>query len=206
MSQTFANILSPEQQKLLNMFGKEDIGVLVGGTALALQLGHRKSYDLDFATEHEVTEIKVAQIQKLLSAYAIEQRLQTATQYTAVAGEVKITLFQDTAEFLHPSIVFGHAQLASIQDIFSTKLFILGKRATWRDYCDIAVCLDQKKVEFTQGVKEAMERYHVVERWILEPMTYFADLEVSPIEWIGKQYTVQEIQHILVDAVSGCTS
>jgi len=76
----------------------------------------------------------------------------------------------------------------------------LGRRATWRDYCDIAVCLDQHKTTLAQGISEAVKRYNVAERWILEPLTYFEDLEMSPIQWISNEYTEDEIKKILKNA------
>lgn len=195
-------VLSSEQAKLLQKLGQLKIGVLVGGTALALQLGHRKSYDLDFLTHSSVDNHTVTKIQQAISEYQLSQRLQSDTQYTAFADEIKITLFQDTAPLLHPTLEYLGAQIAAVPDIFATKLYILGRRATWRDYCDIAVCLDQGFTKLDRGIAEAVQRYQVAERWILEPLTYFADVEMMPVEWIGKSYTTEQIKNILIQASS----
>lgn len=199
MSQLFPKSISQRQQELLQLLGSIEIGTLVGGTALALQLGHRMSYDLDFVT-NVFEQSDVDKLKQSLNTYQLQQHLLSDTQYTAFANDVKITLFEDTAPFLHPIVDFNGARLASYQDIFSTKLYILGRRATWRDYCDIAVILDQHKITLSQGINEAMQRYQVAERWILEPLTYFGDLEMLPIEWIEKEYSEDEIKHILQEA------
>ena len=52
MSQLFLESISPEQFQLLNEISSIEVGLLVGGTALSLQIGHRRSYDLDFMTKH----------------------------------------------------------------------------------------------------------------------------------------------------------
>ena len=120
------------------------VGMSVGETELALQLGHRKSYGLDFVTQ-QFSPKMVQKIKVAVGSCQIQQLLLSDTQYTAFAEGVKITLFEDSSTLLHPLVVHEHVTLVSYEDIFSTKLFILGKRATWRDYCDIAVCLNQKK-------------------------------------------------------------
>lgn len=199
MSQLFLESISDDQFKLLQLLGKLKVGTLVGGTALALQLGHRRSYDLDFVT-NSFKNSDVDLIKKSMNLYNLQQQLLSDTQYTIFANDIKITLFQDSAPLLYPLVNLEDAQLASPQDIFSTKLYILGRRATWRDYCDIAVTLDQQKISLSQGINEAVSRYQVTERWILEPLTYFEDIEMLPIEWIGREYFEDEIKHILQDA------
>lgn len=195
-------VLSSEQEKLLQKLGQLQIGVLVWGAALALQIGHRKSYDLDFLTHSAVDNQTVTKIQQALGDYQLSQRLQSDTQYTAFADEIKITLFQDSAPLLHPTLDYLDTKIVAVPDIFATKLYILGRRATWRDYCDIAVCLDQGFANLDQGIAEAVQRYQVAERWILEPLTYFADVEMMPVEWTGKSYTTEQIKNILIQASS----
>lgn len=199
MSQLFLESVSEEQLHLLRLIDSLDVGTLVGGTALSLQIGHRKSYDLDFVTD-TFTHQKVAKIQSHLGHYQLKQLLLNDTQYTAYVQDVKITLFLDTAPFLHGFYKSDGFRLVSAQDIFSTKLFILGKRATWRDYCDIAILIEKEKFSLKQGITEATQRYSVAERWVLEPLTYFNDVEMLPVEWIGKQYSEDEIQAILRNA------
>jgi hypothetical protein len=47
----FWGTVSPEMRKVMTIFGRSEIGArfyLAGGTALAIQLGHRRSFDLDY--------------------------------------------------------------------------------------------------------------------------------------------------------------
>src|SRR5215216_1548855 len=51
MSDLYWNTIAPDMRLVMNGFGKSEIGshfYLAGGTALALQIGHRTSVDLDF--------------------------------------------------------------------------------------------------------------------------------------------------------------
>jgi len=202
MSHLNENTISAKQKELLFLLANTKLGKLTGGTALALQVGHRLSYDLDFVTDKKITPLSTDIFKKKLKSYKLTQLLETDTQYTVFADDIKITLFQDSIQTIHDSVFFENAELVSIQDIFTTKLYILGRRATWRDYCDIAVCLDQKLVTLKKGITEATQRYSVAERWILEPMTYFDDIEMMPVKWVKKGYSEQQIKKILQTAVN----
>jgi len=201
MSDLHYNTISEDQKQLLQELSSLDFGNLVGGTGLSLQIGHRKSFDLDYVVQTKLTELQLFKIKKELSRHTLSQRLLSDTQYTAFADAVKVTFFQDVAEFLHPIVTLDSTRLVSPKDIFSTKLFVMGKRATWRDYVDVAVCLDQNIQTLEQGIKEAVQRYQVAERWILDPLTYFDDLEMTPIDWIGTSYSDDEIKSILKRSV-----
>ncbi|MBT3250087.1 MAG: nucleotidyl transferase AbiEii/AbiGii toxin family protein [Candidatus Pacebacteria bacterium] len=202
MSHFSENTISDKQKELLLLLADTKLGKLTGGTALALQIGHRLSYDLDFVTDKKITSLNTSILKKKLKSYNLTQLLETDTQYTAFADDIKITLFQDPIPTTHNSVFFKNAELVSIQDIFATKLYILGKRATWRDYCDIAICLDQEIVTLKEGINEATQRYSIAERWILEPMIYFDDIEMMPVEWIKKEYSEKQIKEILQTAVN----
>ncbi len=64
MSKLYFEILNSKQQKVfafLKEFSK--LGVLGGGTALALQLKHRKSYDFDIFMAKSITKDLLSKIQ-----------------------------------------------------------------------------------------------------------------------------------------------
>ncbi len=201
MSDLHSESISVAQRELLEKLGCLNEGVLVGGTALSLQIGHRKSYDLDFVRIEEITDNLLKKIKSIAGSAQLVQRLSSPTQYTAFIDDVKITFFQDEAAFLHEEKQYPQFALADVKDIFSSKLYVMGKRATWRDYVDVAVCLDQGLCSLSQGIKEAVLRYQVNERWILDPLTYFDDLEMTPVEWLRKEYSDQKIKEILVSKV-----
>ncbi|PIX82005.1 MAG: hypothetical protein COZ34_00320 [Candidatus Pacebacteria bacterium CG_4_10_14_3_um_filter_34_15] len=193
--------VSSAQRDLLERLGRLEFGTLVGGTALALQIGHRRSYDLDFVTKEAISDEMMRRIKSEVSEYNLSQRLFSPTQFTAFVGNVKITYFQDIASLLHPVHKLGMFNLASIGDIFSSKLYIMGRRATWRDYVDVAVCLDQGACSLEKRLPEATTRYQVSSRWILDPLSYFDDLELTPIEWGEKEYSDDQIKQIITKNV-----
>ena len=169
---------------------------------MSLQIGHRKSYDLDFVTTEAITESLIDTFLSTLSPKNLLQRLLSDTQYAAVIDGIKVTIFQDKASFLYETISFNESKIASIKDIFSTKLFVLGKRNAWRDYVDIASCIKYKEVILKEGIRDAVERYKITQKWILEPLVYFDDVDIVPVQWAGKEMSVEEIKNILTTSVA----
>lgn len=201
MSQWYLETVTPVHLGILKKTAQFSDLILVGGTALALQIGHRKSYDLDFSSSHTVTASFIDTFLSAISPKELQQRLFSDTQYTAFVDGIKVTVFQDTAPLLHETSVLEASKLASIADIFSTKLFLLGKRNAWRDHVDIACCLTNNLVTLKQGIKEAIQRYKVTEKWILEPLVYFDDIDMVPVEWVGQELSEDAIKTILIAEV-----
>jgi hypothetical protein len=201
MSQWHLETVTPAHLNILQEIVQFPDLILVGGTALALQIGHRKSYDLDWVIRENVTTELIDRFLKAISPKGLQQRLLSDTQYTAFADGIKVTIFQDGSPFLYETRIFEGAKLASIADIFSTKLYILGRRNAWRDYVDIACCLKNNLVDLKQGIHEAMQRYKVTQKWILEPLVYFDDIEMVPVEWVSQGMSEDEVKNILTTEV-----
>ncbi|MDR1784128.1 MAG: nucleotidyl transferase AbiEii/AbiGii toxin family protein [Dysgonamonadaceae bacterium] len=120
--------------------------VLVGGTALSLQLGTRVSEDLDFQQWklHKSDKLEVDWV-------AIEKELKTVGQITNrdiwdfnhvefLLSGVKISfyIFPDRKPEKMTSInIQGNLQVADIRSIGAMKMEVLLRRNTFRDYYDI---------------------------------------------------------------------
>lgn len=196
MSQIHLDAISKQHQEILNQLKNINDLILVGGTALALQIGHRRSYDLDCFTETKIEDLQL-NIQKVFQTSDIKQRLLSDNQYTFTINQISVTFFHDSP-LLYSPVNWELIKLASIRDIFSSKLFVLGKRATWRDYVDIACLLKSKKVTLQQGIQDSTKRYKITQKWILEPLTYFKDITMAPIEWLGESMTDDSIIEYLI--------
>lgn len=113
---------------------------LVGGTALALQLGHRISIDLDFFGEipfaHEV-------IANELSAYGAVTNLQnTRTIKIFKVDDVKIDFVHFTYNWLEAAIEDDGLRLAGKKDIAAMKISAITGRGSKKDFVDLHALLD----------------------------------------------------------------
>jgi len=103
--------------------------VLVGGSALALYLCHRKSEDLDFFTYDD--SFDRAEIFEYIKQFDSKEILnQTDEQIDLLLDGVKVTFFNAKWRFLKPKKV-KHFNLASLE------VNVMFLRAKYRDYYDL---------------------------------------------------------------------
>lgn len=89
--------------------------------------------------------------------------------------------------------------LASVFDIAAEKAQTLGRRAIWRDYVDLFFLLKWKILTLDKIIQLAKKKFggEFVETQFLEQLPYFADLQKTPIEFVGKKYSDEEIKSFL---------
>ena len=102
---------------------------LVGGTALALQIGHRRSIDFDLASYNQIDPFGLER--KLLSMGFDIQTVFTATgdELSVLINGIKVTFFM--FPFVVEHEVFwerGQITLPEIPDLGAMKAYALGRR------------------------------------------------------------------------------
>jgi hypothetical protein len=172
---------------------------LYGGTALALQIGHRKSVDFDFFSSMPLPPEKMDYLLTLpmIEGSLITQRTNN-TLSIRTQSDVKISFFGD--------IHFGRigvplvsnddiACVASIQDLFATKLATLMGRIEAKDYRDIAAIIRNGQT-LAYGIGGCMALYgdKIPTVDILKALVYF---EGSDLESL-----TDEEKNLLVNAVN----
>ena len=116
---------------------------LVGGTALAVQIGHRLSEDLDFIYDGERLPVKsiIKNMARLFPDYRIV-RQDYNDQIDMVVSNAKLTFFTNHAvmipfKVMEHSFQYGKANIARTEIIASLKFAALAQRNTIRDYYDL---------------------------------------------------------------------
>ena len=122
---------------MIDKCGFLDKYVLVGGSALALHLCHRKSEDLDFFTYEDSFDKK--EIYEFLKHFGQKVILnETNEQIDLLLDGVKVTFFNAAWSFLKPEFK-SKFNLASVEQIATMKINVLFLRAKYRDYYDIYI-------------------------------------------------------------------
>lgn len=137
-------ILTSEQNTLLpflKKFGKK-YG-LVGGTAIALHLGHRRSIDFDLFTEKEFEGILLErEVRRKITISRVLKNKES--EFTFVTGSVKITFFNYPFPIEYPINLNNIIKIPDILTIAAMKAFALGRRAKWKDYVDLYFIIKYK--------------------------------------------------------------
>ena len=141
------NCLLPKTEKLLSKIIESceflDKYVLVGGSALAMHLCHRKSEDLDFFTYENSFDKQ--EIYAFLKHFEQKEILnETNEQIDLLLDGVKVTFFNAAWSFLKPEVK-SQFNLASLEQIAAMKINVLFLRAKYRDYYDM-YCLVKKSM------------------------------------------------------------
>lgn len=120
--------------------------ILCGGTALAIQLGHRKSEDLDFMmwrkSRTEKPEVDWCAIEKELAEKigSIESfNMPGFDQVEFVVKGVKFSFYvsENTCPVNNPIQYYGNIMLADAVSILAMKMEVMLRRMKFRDYYDI---------------------------------------------------------------------
>ena len=205
MSEIHLEILDKKRQQVFQKLARfRHFGYLAGGTALALQIGHRKSVDFDVFVRRAIRPSLKHLVQSVFGKQSFYVNTGDQISFTTVEG-IGITFVWYYYPLLYPQIKTDSIGLATVLDIAADKAETIGRRAVWRDYVDFFFLLKKKLTTIDQIIALATKKFEgeFIETQFLQQLTYYADLEVMPIEYIGESYTPEEIKSLLEEAVKG---
>ncbi len=180
------NAMAPKTRRAFDLLASlpiPDEFYLAGGTALALQIGHRISRDLDFfSSQNQLGAAeRAALIHKLQSLDDIEVKLETESQLYAVIQDVEISFIYQPHPLLLPLLNVSGIHLAQPTDIGLMKLAAVKDRGTRRDFVDL-YCL-KHIVPFSKLFELLPDKYHDRLDFSLHlayALCYFEDAEADP--------------------------
>ncbi len=153
---------------------------LVGGTALALQLGHRVSVDLDVFGRWDYSVDMTSLLGQVGSVEKQSGTPDGKMQFFYV-DDVKVDCVSyDMYEWIEPPVEEGGIRLAGIKDIGAMKINAITNRGTRKDFVDLARLLDDFSLEDIFGWYQS--KYPQANPALaLRSMSYFVDAETMPM-------------------------
>ncbi len=160
--------------------------VLYGGTAIALQLGHRQSVDFDFFRASPLNKQEVREAFSFLENAAVLQDTPDTLIVLAEmrSGAVKVSFFG--------GIGFGRVNaplqtrdgtllVASLDDLMATKLKVILDRAEAKDYRDIAQMISAG-VSLSAGLAAFRQMFKGEPSQVLRAIGYFRDGDLPTLD------------------------
>ena len=195
-------ILSYKQTELLPLISEfKREYYLVGGTAIALYLGHRRSIDFDlfkFAPLNRKKNLDKVQS----SGFSSMVTWNVADQMNLVVNEVKLTFFQYPFQIKADNDFDGIIRLPELLDLAAMKAYALGRRSKWKDYVDLYFLL-KEHFSFNIISQRAMEIYGDLfsDKLFRSQLSYFEDVDYTEeVDYIiSSPPTDDEIKQYLVD-------
>ncbi len=175
------------------------MGVLAGGTAIALQIGHRKSYDIDIFTFEPLQQGLFRKLKRVFGNGVQKTYKSTEQLNVFVSGNVKVTFYYDGYRPSLDTIKTGSIDLLDLRDLASNKALTLGGRGKWRDYVDIYFLIKEGWVTLESMIDMAEHRFggEFSRKLFLEQLSYTGDINDFSITYLGKPHTPQEISEFL---------
>ena len=173
-------ILTKEQIELfplLKGFSK-DFG-LVGGTAVALYIGHRRSIDFDLFTFQEFNNINIKK--KIINIFKTEKVfVNKIGEYTISIEGVKITFFHYPFKIEFKNTLNNIIGLPDLLTLSAMKAYALGMRAKWKDYVDLYFMM-KKCGGIGKVIKKAKQvfAHDFNEKLFRSQLAYFKDIDYT---------------------------
>lgn len=167
MSQDFTprlDILPPPQRRLWDELAAVPAEfVLYGGTAIALQLGHRQSVDFDFFGNRPLDSTRLVPAIPFLAGATVTQREpNTFSCIVDRGGAVKLSFFglPGIPRLLPPHIAPDNGlRIASLLDLAGMKASVVQMRAEAKDYLDIDAILTNGGIDLPTALASARAIY-----------------------------------------------
>lgn len=158
---------------------------LAGGTALALQIGHRHSDDLDFFTADKFVPDAIIEAIRNRGC-KVEVINSGENHFVAFIDKVKVSVFNYAYNFCRKAEQYEGVEIANVQEIAAMKVIALSQRGLKKDFVDIYfLCnrMGEKNMDFI-GIAGQMVKMFGVERLnpvhIGKSMVYFKDADAEP--------------------------
>ncbi len=195
-------ILGQKQKKLLpwlKAFNK-DFG-LVGGTALALQVGHRSSIDFDLFSIKSFSNLDLQR--KIFKTKKISRILvDHEGELTVIIEGVKVTFLYYPFPIKFSVNINKIIDLADILTIAALKAYALGRRAKFKDYVDLYFIIKNfySLDEIIKATRKIFKE-NFNEKIFRTQLAYFEDIDYSEkvIYQAGSKVTEKEIRSFLIE-------
>jgi len=173
---------------------------LVGGTAVALHIGHRRSIDFDLFTHAQLNKSRIKA--KLMHIpFSQIPVFEDFDQLHLLINNVKLTFFSYPWSVLHPINVGSIFSIPSLLSLAAMKAFALWRRAKWKDYVDLyfilhdyftmqEICKEAEKI-FNQQFSEKLFR---------QQLAFHKDIDYTEsVEFMMTAVPDEEMKEFLID-------
>jgi hypothetical protein len=173
---------------------------LVGGTALSLLFGHRKSIDLDLFTDKPLDkEILIPALEDAFGKI-ITVNDRSKNIYQCIILNVKVDLVSVRDPFLNPIQIINGIPFADTKDLIALKLNAVKGRGVKKDFWDVARLLQEYCMN--DLLQFYHDRYNYDDTFaVVMSMSYFKDAEdtITPESLDGM--TWEKVKKVIISGI-----
>jgi len=197
-------ILSFEQNELFPFLKRfQRSFYLVGGTAIAIHLGHRRSIDFDLFT---FSELRKSRIKKTLLELPFKQvpLFEDYDQLHLFVNQVKLTFFSYPYS-IEPTIKIDSViSIPSLLSLAAMNAFALGRKSKWKDYVDLYFIIrDFYSIEEISVEASKIFTQQFSEKLFREQLAFHKDIDYTePVEYLVEPIQDEVIRSFLLDVAT----
>lgn len=171
---------------------------LVGGTALALRMGHRKSEDIDLFSNFSFDTGRI--LEYLSADFPFRLFFSAGNTLKGSIDQVPVDILAHRYPMVHEPVMLENISMLSVEDIIAMKLnaiSVSGQRV--KDFIDIYYLLDNYPVEEMMGFyKKKYVQYNEVN--VLKSLCWFEDVDLTDwpvlltnpnLKWVAVKKKIQ---------------
>lgn len=194
-------VLAPDQAVVMSKVAEVSRSwdaYLAGGSALALQLGHRRSLDFDWFTQRTIDPASLLKDVKSLGL-PVQVRQNDEGTFLGHVGGVDFSVFRYPYGLVTTPVPFEGCHLASLEDIAAMKMTAVVQRATKRDYVDLHVLFEKGRVALSDVVATMQKKFSGIDpSTALRALVYFNDVEGQPMPEMLAKISWDDVKRGLV--------
>ena len=182
-----AEVLGPQTTAVWPVVAEivPDGTILMGGTALALHLAHRRSEDLDLFAPHEFDPDPLHESLDRLGNFVLSRKSLGHLHGTFAGVKIDILWNAGALTLKQPTVIAGMA-VGSVQDIMAAKFRAITDRHILRDYFDVMCIEQQADITIEEGLSLYLRKYglppqHGSVHALVAGLGYFGDVEDDPV-------------------------
>ena len=173
---------------------------LVGGTSLALQIGHRKSIDIDLFGLLNVDFDALTDELKTIGDVIVLGNSKNI--HTYLIDEIKVDIVHYEYPWLKDKIVSDEIHLAAIEDIAAMKLSAIIGRGSKKDFIDLYYILQQFDV--AQLMSFYGQKFRDGSSFlVLKSLVYFEDADNEAMPLMFEDLSWEEVKITIQKAHAG---
>jgi len=193
--------IQPETLDLLSALAPEPVlkdFALVGGTSLALQLGHRLSVDLDLFTSKDFSTEQV--LEALEPHFDLVVTGRAEHSLNCRINGIKVDILRHRYDLLNDLVIEDEIKLWSIQDIAAAKISAITNRGSKKDFYDLVEILKQIPLDKVLNLFE--QKYPSAERFMaMKSLSWFEDAEIEPDPIMLTELSWEEVKETILESL-----
>ena len=172
---------------------------LVGGTSLALQIGHRKSIDIDlFGILNVEFDILIDELKTLGEVVLLKN---SKNIHSLLINDIKVDIVNYNYKWLKNKMTIDNIYFATIEDIAAMKLNAIMGRGSKKDFIDLYFIL--KNYTLSTLIDLYSQKYHDGSIFlVVKSLAYFDDADEQEMPFMFHNTSWQTMKNSIKKALA----